>query len=396
MNRSRVLVLLVFLVGRICDAREAKVFMTKSPNAAEIVSEKGHLNVKFVMGWVSKKDGVLYKIFSIPSKLTVEAGATGKYFDGDKLTNAWIIENTDISHDLNRPWGAANKTLLFQVPADTADISFTLKMAAYQDDRFKQLIDKFQSNEPGTGIAVEPYLTYAKVADGLFSTLFGTDKTHFPFLIDTGISDNGVKSANGIYEHYIIAIAPNSDKDNWLQSVDGTKLSYDDGSKDLKYSGQSVKDHTYAIIMIESAPELNIAKLMFESNAAWAVLATTNFYSGGLPDISSKDDVAKQDKSMAKQLAACIDQLKRELRFSAYDRAKGLMAFSEQAKKMISAACSAAKTPIASSDCKTPEIDTFETGIGDTFGLKNPETKNSLSPAAKEVNMQLYQMLKLE
>ena len=317
MKIPRIAVALVVLTGCICHAREAKVFMTKAPNAAEIASDRGHLNLVFVTGWVSKKDGVLYRIFSSATKLTAQADAAGTYFDGDKLTNSWIIENTDISHDLDRPWGAANKTLLFDIPADTADVSFTLKMAAYKDDLFKKLIDSFKSSEPGTGVAVEPYLTYATVADGLFSTLFGTNKTTYPFLIDTGISDNNVKSPTGIYEHYLVAIAPNSDKDEWLKSVDGTKLSYDDGSKNLKYDGQLVKDHTFAIIMVSSGPEPNIARLMFESKAAWAVLAATDFYTSGLPDISTKDDVPKQDKTMTLQLGACIDQLKRELRFSA-------------------------------------------------------------------------------
>jgi hypothetical protein len=394
MKVSKIVVALFFLVGWPCLGREAKVFMVKAQNAVEIRTDNGHLNVVFVAGWVAQKDGVFLKIFSSANKLTAQADAVGTYFDNDQLKNSWFIENTDISHTLDRPWGAANKVLLSGIPADTAIVSFSLKMAAYKDDTFKKLITAFKGAEPGTGIAVEPYLTYATVADGLFSTLFGTDKTTYPFLIDTGISDNYVKSLNGIYEHYIIAIAPNSDKDDWLKSVDGTKLAYDDGTKALKYDGKSVNDHTFAIIFVGSALEPDIAKLMFESKAAWAVLALTNFYTNGLPEISSKDDVAKQDKTMTQQLGACIDQLKRELRFSAYDRAKGLRAFSEQAKKSISAACKAKS--IGDADCKTPQIDNFEGAINDVFHLTNPATIKSVLDGATKVNTELYQILELK
>jgi hypothetical protein len=71
-----------------------------------------------------------------------------------------------------------------------------------------------------------------------------------------------------------------------------------------------------------------------------------------------------------------------------------LRAFSEQAKKMISAACKAKN--IADADCKTPQIDTFESGINDTFQLTNPDTKKAVEPGAKEVNVQLYQFFQLQ
>src|SRR5207253_103068 len=100
-------------------------------------------------------------------------------------------------------WGVANKDLLSNIPADTAIVTFTIKMAAYKEDRFKQLIDAFKGAQPSTppvgfSLTVEPYMTYASVADALFATLFGTNKTTYPFLIETGISDNNVKSTNGM------------------------------------------------------------------------------------------------------------------------------------------------------------------------------------------------------
>lgn len=387
-------IMLSFSLATGAYAREAKVFMVKRSGAQEIALDKDHFRVTFAAGWVSKKDSMLMQILSNPSKLSAEATAAGTYFDGDQLKNAWVVENTDIGHNLDRPWGVANKELLVDIPADTAVVSFTLKMAAYKDDRFKQLIDAFKGAQPssppaGFSLTVEPYMTYASIADTLFATLFGTNKTTYPFLIDTGISDNNVKSTNGMYEHYIIAIAPNKDGDEWLTSVDGAKLTFDEASADLKYSGTSVQDHTYAVVWVGLAPQADIQRMLFNSKAAWAVLALANFYTAALPDINAKEDVPRFDKSMVQQLGACIDQLKRELRFSAFDRATALLTFSARAKKMIATACGS--KGIGDADCKTPQIDNFADGINGIFGVRTPEAVRKVPDAAKQLDLQLNQ-----
>jgi len=137
-----------------------------------------------------------------------------------------------------------------------------------------------------------------------------------------------------------------------------------------------------------------ITKLLFNSKSAWAVLALTNFYNATLPEITSKDDVPKLDKAFVPQLAACVDQLKRELRFSAYDRAVALRAFAERAKQMMSSACGAKS--IAASDCKTPQIGSFEDGINEVFGLTNAETKADVLKDAMLMNLHLMQELNLK
>ena len=364
----------------------AKVFSIKKTNAVEILSDRGHIDVNFVGGWISNKDSVISKILSNNTTLTASASATGTYFDGDQLKNSWVVENTDISHNLNRTWGVANKPLLSAVPADTLVPSFTIQMALYRDDRFKELISAFQTNEPSTGLSVEPYLTYAKLVDGLFSTLFGTDKTKYPFTLDAGLADENIKSSNGIYEHYIIGISSNNDKDSWLEGLDGKKLSYDVAGSNLKYDGKQISDHTYAILSIASAKAPDIQALLLSSKSAWSVLALTSFYNATLPDINNKDDIPKIDKSFVQQLAACVDPLKRELRFSAYDRAVALRAFAERAKQMVTNAC-VAKT-IAQADCKTPQINSYEDGIDDAFNINHPNTKMEI-PKVAELNQQL-------
>src|SRR6202011_1701299 len=286
------------------------------------------------------------------------------------------------------------KPLLSAIPADTLVTTFTLQMAAYKEDRFKALITAFKNSEPTTGLAVEPYLTYATMIDSFFGALFGTDKTKYPFSLDAGLADNNVKSSKGIFEHYVVAISPSSDKDPWLEQLDGSKLSYDPAANRLTYGSQQVTDHTFAILWVGSAQGQDIQKLLLTSKAAWSVLALTNFYNATLPEITTKDDVPRFDKAFVQQLAACVDQLKRELRFSAYDRAVALRAFAERSKQMMSTACEAKRITLA--DCKTPQIGSYEAGIDDIFEIKNTETKTEVPKAAEKLSQLLNQQFNLK
>jgi hypothetical protein len=393
--RLRALALTVLLLDPFQSyATPAKVFSIKKANAVEIVSDMGHLDLNFVTGWISSDDALIQKILSKMKKLSANASATGTYFDGDQLKNSWIIENSDVPHKINRSWGAANKPLFSAIPADTLVASFTLEMTATKEDRFQSLIGTFQANEPTTGLSVEPYLTYAKLVDSMFNNLFGTDKTRYPFTLDAGLADDNIKSPNGIYEHYIIAISSNNDKDNWLQQLDGKKLSYDPAGNRLTYNGQQITDHTFAVLSVASAKAPNIPQLLLESKSAWAVLAQTSFYNATLPDINTKDDVPKADKTFVQQLGACIDPLKRELRFSAYDRAVALRAFAERSKQMVATTCAAKN--ITAADCKTPQIDSFEDGIDNNFQIIHPATKDQIKSGVPQLNQQLLQMFKLQ
>jgi hypothetical protein len=163
---------------------EAKVYTIKLANAAEIQSDSDHLNIIFVGGWVSSKDGFFRRLLSSNSKTAATISATGTYFDGDQLKNSWVIENSDIGGKLDRPWGVANKILLSDIPADTLIPNISVKFEIHKDDRLKQILGVFQNAEPKAGPAVEPYLTYATMVDGFFTSVFGTDKTKYPFLMD--------------------------------------------------------------------------------------------------------------------------------------------------------------------------------------------------------------------
>ena len=51
----------------------AKVFSIKKQNPIEILSDKGHIDMTFVTGWISSKDGLISKILSNNTKLAAAA-----------------------------------------------------------------------------------------------------------------------------------------------------------------------------------------------------------------------------------------------------------------------------------------------------------------------------------
>lgn len=390
-NRTILVVsILVFSLSPHLFANEVKTFAVKT-TSTEIVSDRDHFDVIFVAGWISKHDSFFKNLLSAKSKTAASISASGTYWDQDKLSNAWIIENTDIGANLDRPWGVSNKVLLKGLPADTVDVNIVVKFEIHQDDRLKQILGSIQSSEPIAGVAVEPYLTYAKLVDGVFTSMFGTDKTKYPFLMDSGLADQSVQSTHGMYEHYLVAISQSSDKDTWVKSIDGSKLLYDAAAQTLKYNGQAVTDHTYAVFLIKEAGRPDLTSLLYTSKAPWAVLALTNFYQALLPELANAQDVPKYDKQYVQKLTDCVDLLKRELRFSAFDRANALYAFSERSKSLVAAACSAKS--ITPTDCKTPQLDSYEQGISGIFGVKHEETKKAIIENSKQLNDKILKEL---
>src|SRR4029077_5914548 len=121
-----------------------------------------------------------HNMVSDKKKISAAISATGKYFDGDQLSNAWLVENADIAPNLNRAWGVSNKVLLKDIPADTVDVNIVVKFAIYQEDRLAQLLGAVKGAEPIPGVSsVEPYMTYANLIDGMMKAIFKTDKQKF-------------------------------------------------------------------------------------------------------------------------------------------------------------------------------------------------------------------------
>jgi hypothetical protein len=372
--------------------REAKVYTIKLDNAAEIQSDSDHLNIVFVSGWISDKDTFFKRLLSRKSKTAAAIDATGTYFDGEQLKNSWVVENSDVGGNLDRPWGVANRTLLSDIPADTLNPNITVKFAIHQEDRIKQILGVFQNAEPTVGATVQPYLTYATMVDGFFAAAFGTDKTKYPFLMDTGLSDQNVKSPLGMYEHYLIGIAPNKDGDEWLRSLDGSKLAYEASTKLLTYNSQPVTDHTYAVFLIQRAVRPNIPSLLFESNAPWAVLGLGTFYQSPLAKIEKKEDIVGVEIQYIKNLSDCVGLLKRELRFSAFDRASAMGTFAGRSEELVAASCKQGNVPVA--DCETPQLDAYRAGITDLFKLQSFASREAALRQSKSWKVQIEERLK--
>jgi hypothetical protein len=347
----------------------------------------------FSTGQISQKDGFWRSVISKQNKLSATIDATGTYFDGDALKNAWVVENTDVSKNFNGSWGVANKNLLLGIPADTVDVNLNLKVADYKDDRIQQLLGTIQKSQPTLGVGVEPYLTYATVVDNFIDAAFDASKTTFPFQITLGIEDASVSSSEGMYAHYIIMIAGNSDNDAWLQGLDPAKLTIAGGGAAPSYNGTPITDHSYAVLEVTPAESPNIAQEVFNSNAPWAVLAKNSFFTPPPLHLKTKDDVAGADAAQSQNLGTCADLLKKELRFSAVDRAVAISAFAAQATRNISSACKAAG--IADADCHTTNISAIASNIDEVFGISHAIAKVRFQEGSNATMVELMQLFKL-
>jgi hypothetical protein len=373
---------LLFVAATVGYCREAKVIVLTPSGAQSIDPKKDHYSILFLSGWVSKHDGVMARIFQNAKKLTAEADGTSHFFDGEDIPKAWVFNNTDVGHDLDRPWaGAAQKPVVDDYPADTSS-KVTIQANFYSDDRFSQLIQAFQASEPTGGIDAEPYITYAKLADSLFITLFGTDRTVYPFIMEFNVTPTDAPFS----EQYFVGIAPTSDTGDTLISnilSDPTKLSYNEASNSLTFNGRPIQDHTWAVFKVAKAGAVDICVLTLVSKAPWAVLAVSNFIFPAIPAIASASDAAKQDSATVAQLSTELSLLKSELRFSAFDRATALKTFAISVRNAIANACSVGG--VSNADCRTPKIDNFMGTLFQLFPELTPAVHAEADSAAAKV-----------
>ena len=390
MRKSAVVCLL--LISLVAHAREAKTFTVVPSGAQSIDPKTDHFSIVFEAGWISKKDNLFRTLFQSATKLTAEADAQSTFFGvPTPLKTARIFNNNDIGNQLDRPWGGSSLVVVSDYPADT-NVTLDAKATVYNDDRFNDLLQTFQQNEPTSGIDVTAELGYAKLADGLFIDLFKTNQASIPFTMEVDV----IPLVGSFKEYYVIGIAPNFDKsDSLLKNieVDSSKLAYNESDSTLSYNNQSIDDHSWAVFKVQKAAVPNIVQLgMSASTAPWAVLANNDFYLAQLPQIKSADDAHKQDNLANSQLNSELTLLKNELSFSAYDRAVALKSFAQQAKATILASC--VEGNVTTAECTTPSIDTFTTRISADFGL-NPSNADSVDATAKKVAGVLRQQLTL-
>lgn len=380
------------LICTVAHATEAKTFVVIPSGAATIDPKTDHFSIVFEAGWLSKKDNVFQKIVQKSTKLTAEADATSTFFDvASPVQIARVFENQDIGDSLDRPWGGSNLVVVAGYPADTA-VKLNAKATVYNDDRFNDLLQTFQKNEPSSGIDVAAELGYANLADALFTDLFDTTKTKVPFTMEVDVQPAGL-----FQEYYVIGVAPNRDKDDPLLDSMGSNpnlITYSEAGGALSYNGQLIKDHSWVVFKVKKATLPNIVQLGFASGQApWAVLASNDFYLAPLPDIKTADDAHKEDNAVRSQLGSELTLLKNELSFSAYDRAVALAAFAQQSRANILAACQEGSVTTAA--CTTPSIDTFTHNITGIFGLA-PAEHGAVDAGGQKLNNSIRSQLKLE
>src|SRR5207237_10617962 len=129
---------------------------------------------------------------------------------------------------------------------------------------------------------------------------------------------DSVATRDTISEHYLILISPAKDGDNFANTLDGSKLSWDENQQQLTYKGQIMRDHSYAVLKISKASRYDIPSLMFESTAPWSVLAVNQFFAAPSVDVEDGKQVAKLSRGVTDQLKTELDLLQKEHRFSAF------------------------------------------------------------------------------
>jgi len=381
--------LLVVGLNQSTFGQEAASFQVRPANSQQIRIKKDHFSVSLIRGWISSNDGFFQSILSKKDKLVISIKASSSFFDGASNDFAFVLENTDIAKKTDRPWGTS-KLLLDRIPADCSS-SIDLKAAVDRKGRLTAIFDAIKSNEP-TGVAIDsiPWFGYSKLVAGVVTAAFGATKSSYPFKWAGDIKVGSVVTPDTISEHYLILISPAKDGDNFPNTLDGSKLSWDETQQQLVYNGQVVKDHSYAVLKISKAGQYDIPSLIFESTAPWSVLAVSQFFAPGAVDVEDGNQVAKLSRSVTDQLKIELDLLKKEHRFSAFDRAAALYSFSDRSKSVIQRLCKQKNIPDAK--CDTSDLENFQGSILAFFNLPQSDLQDVQANAGKITKTVLLQM----
>jgi hypothetical protein len=385
------------VLGVTVTAAPAQRFTLKVQPAEDINLDFDHYKVTVIRGWVSAKDSFFKSVLSDKTKLVVSIEEEIGFFDKDKLNLSSLFENTDIKKNTNHPWGQ-NLLVLNNIAAD-ADSKLNFRLAIHREDRISQIFQGLKASEAdlGTDVLSAPWIGYAKAVGNIFNTLFGADQTSIPFSWTGNIKLADVMSSPKImFGHYIILLAPNKSGDTFPLEANATKLSYDEGSQQLKYSdppynGTSITDRSFLVLKVSKAEGYNIPQLLFESSAPWAVLAVAQFLVIPTNDAKNVDQLSTLATNLKTQLENEIELLKREHRFSKYDRAVALRSFAVHSKDEISKKCTAVQVGIA--QCPVGELQQLIDQIGSTFGLAGD--KKFIDKLSVDSDRILRQMLEM-
>jgi hypothetical protein len=345
---------------------EAIPFAIDIPGGEEIVFKRDHYDVVVLQGWISSEDRFFRSLMAKKSKLVIALTARSRYFDGQTDTFSRLFENTDIKKNTDRPWGVG-PVLLDDVPADVrSDIQ--LRLAINRDDRLSSLFSAVKDAEPeAVGIDVTAWQGYSRVLSALVNGLVGTTATSYPFLYEGDVIR--APGPTSMKEQYLVLIAPAFDGDPFFNGVTSADLKYED--QRLKFRNQNLTGHSYAVLAVRKGSPFDIAALVYESQAPWAVLARTQFTSIPTDDISEQAGLVQLSVGLLSQLMTETNLLMAEHRFSVSDRASALTTFATRSRDQIARRCGA--LGINGQMCPTNGIDQFIENLPKAFGLRPEE-----------------------
>lgn len=370
--------------------QDAVSFQARPANYQQIRLNKDHFSVSLVRGWISSKDGFFKAILSQKDKLVISIKANSTFFDGASNDFAFALDNTDIAKNTDRPWGTS-KVLLDRIPADSGS-SIELKAAIDRKGRLTAIFDAIKTNEPTGGVAIDsiPWFGYSKLVAGVVTAAFGATKSSYPFKWAGDIKAGSVLTPDTISEHYLIIISPAKDGDNYANTLDGSKLSWDEKQQQPTYKGEIIRDHSYAVLKISKAARYDIPRLMFESTAPWSVLAVNQFFAPPSVDVEDGKQVAKLSRGVTDQLKTELELLKKEHRFSAFDRAAALYSFAGRSKSLIQRLCK--QKNIVDAQCDTSDLENFQASILTYFKLPESDLQDVKTDADNITKTFLLQM----
>lgn len=383
-----VICLLLVFSSRLGAQGEASryVLLPSAPQTLNATTD--YFSVSLVQAWLSSKHGFLQTLLSTDTKFSVLLSASATFFDGQKVDATYTFSNSDIKKNVSKSWGI-NPRLVAKLPADI-DPELRVQLAVYRDDNIGRVLGSLDASKAAlpADILASPVLGYAQAVDGIFKAIFGTDRTRYPFLWEGSLGSSPVpRTPGGFKEHYVVLIAPRDANDQTYLQLDVAKLTYDEVAQRLKYNGQVVTDWSFAVFHVAKEAPYDIANLLNQSTAPWAVLATSVFRSIPTGDATSVEELRTLAKTLVDQLANEADLLKRELRFSAYSRGVALSSLATRARSQIAARCKV--LGIDDLECPLDGLTQVAANATGSFGLADT-TLTSITVTGATIGTQLF------
>jgi hypothetical protein len=356
--------------------------------AQDIVYNKDYFAISLVQGWYSAKHSFLQNLLSQDSKASILLGWKASFFDAKSVEDNRTYSNTDLKSNIQKSWGI-NPRFFDRLPGDVS-LDITTKIGIDRRGTLGSILSALDDSKSvlPADVVASPVLGYAKAVDGIFRALFGTDKTKYPFLWEGSLKAQSPAIKNGqMKEHYIVLISPRKADDAAYKELDVSKLKFDDTRQRLFYNDKEVTDWSFAVFYVHKEDPYDIALLMSDSEAPWAVLGENVFRSIPVGDATD----AAQLKTLAKSLKEQLDNeavlLKRELRFSALSRAVALSSLAKRSYMKIQERCNT--LTIDAATCPIDDLKQVAENAYNKFGLPVTE-KTNIELLAKPVEGKLF------